>query len=99
LAPLQGSPAVWSTSATFPAVPLRLGLVAVMSASGSGTPLAVLPASLTSTRWPASIEPESATGEFEAKLPVPPALAYWIDLPVRGTSSVPRLNSSTKSFW
>ena len=35
----------------------------------------------------------------EPKLPRPVALAYWTDHVLRSTGALPRLKSSTKSFW
>ena len=89
------------TSATLPApAAMAIGVASMRSGKGSGAPTAALLDSWMSMYWPGC----SATGGNSVscvvvapKLPVPVALAYWIDMPLRDSETVPRLKSSTKS--
>src|SRR5207247_1277189 len=91
-------------STATPDAPLA-GTVAVTEGAaslgaGGATRTAPPEASWTRTYWPGPIDPASGVMNCAAlpKVPVPLALAYWIDQPARLTVAAPRLKSSTKSF-
>ena len=66
---------------------MAIGVASVTSGVGSGAPTAAWLASWTSRKRPGWIVPESSVSwpVFAPKLPVPVALAYWIDQPARLT--------------
>src|SRR5512140_274182 len=94
VAPPHASAVVTLASAILPLVAERF-VVDVMSAAGSGAPMA--PALLPDTRkyFPGAIVTLGST----TGLPKSPAeLAYWRLIPFSETDVVPRLKSSMKSF-
>ena len=96
--PLQPRGVAVFTSATLPPVALMfMGVASVRNGPGRGAPVAPPLASSTSRYWPGDRDPLSGVMRFVAlpKFPVPVALAYWSDQPVRSTSALLRLNSST----
>src|SRR5262245_28826492 len=96
--PLQPSGVVVFTRATLPApAAIAIGVASVTSGAGSGAPAPEPAPSCTSRYWPGAIVPESSVScpELAPRLPVPVALAYWIDQPASETGVAPRLNSST----
>ena len=99
--PLQPSGVVVFTRAILPpTAAMLIGVASVTSGAGSAAPTAPPEASWTRTYWPGAIDPASGVMNCAAlpKVPVPLALAYWIDQPARLTVAAPRLKSSTKSF-
>lgn len=86
---MQPSGVALLTSATLPAEALiAIGVESVTSGVGKGAPTAAVVACCTSRYWPGCrlMLGSSVICVAEApKLPVPVALAYWIDQPLRLT--------------